>query len=101
MFADPSFSVLQFPSAKISGISCPYWIVFRKDATGQAQRLKTILLGPETGWSATREREIGRILGYDEADIDAFVAHVGATSKRITGQNKTPRQSARGFRIKS
>lgn len=78
MSADPSFSVLQFPSPKIAGISCPYWIVFHTDAEAQAKRLKALVLAPKTGWVAEHEREVGRILGYDEADIDAFIAHVGA-----------------------
>lgn len=78
MSADPSFSVLRFQSRKVAGIIGPYWIVFHSDAEAQVKRLKALVLAPNTGWVAEHEREIGRILGYDEANIDAFIAHVGA-----------------------
>lgn len=77
--ADPSFSCLTFRSVEKKKMTVPVWIVFHKGAEAQAKWLKTLVLAPPVGWSAAHERAIGRIWGYDEADIDAFIAQVGAT----------------------
>jgi hypothetical protein len=77
--ADPSFSCLRFSAVQKRGISVPVWIVFHKNAEVQAKQLKALVQQPPNGWKTAHEREVGRILGYNEADIDAFIAHVGAT----------------------
>jgi hypothetical protein len=77
--ADPSFLAMVFQSCELHGISVPCWIAYRVGFEKQAQRLKSLVLDPSTGWHKAREYEIGRILGYRDEDIEAFVAHVGAT----------------------
>jgi hypothetical protein len=76
--ANPLFLTMTFRSREILGISVPCWIICRQGCAAQAKRLKELVLNPPAKWNAHYEREVGRILGYRDCDIDAFIAHVGA-----------------------
>lgn len=53
-------------------------IFYRLGHLDDAQRLMEIATNPCTR-DPEIEREIGRLLGYQEWEIDAFITHVGAT----------------------
>lgn len=42
---------------------------------GRIDALRTILSRSDTAWTVECDREIGRLLGYSEADIEAFIDH--------------------------
>ncbi|MCP1660646.1 hypothetical protein [Neisseria perflava] len=65
-----------FPKFGFTGM-----IIFCPKSRQQAERLKSLLLDSVgRGFVVETEREIGRILGYTEADIETYLRHI--TRKR-------------------
>ncbi|MDO4997693.1 MAG: hypothetical protein Q4E16_03510 [Neisseria sp.] len=55
------------------------WIVYESNSHNDALRLQDLIVASVgKGFLAEREREIGRILGYSEAAIDAYIEKMSA-----------------------
>jgi hypothetical protein len=64
---------------KVNGNPSEAYIYFRKGAESEANKLKDIAekYGGYLAWDATEEdsRQIGKLLGYTQEDIDKYIEH--------------------------
>ncbi len=65
-----------------SGKSYPVLFVHRDGHEEDARRLCLMTRDPPKGFQPDHERAVGHILGYTDAQIDAFLAHVHPKSRR-------------------
>lgn len=70
------FETLLFQSPPKKGVSVPVVIAFERQYHRTALRLKKLYEeGTTSTFDEEREKEIGKILGYSEAEISAYITH--------------------------
>ena len=65
----------------IQALPIEAYIIYCPGCEQQAETLERLLLGSiGKGFNPATEREIGRILGYSERDIEAYIRHIQRSS---------------------
>lgn len=78
-FLENGFDVIEFEQSHHRNFAYHTDIFFRRSHRKWAERLKIIVQDTQSGIDASREHEIGRILGYSSHEVDAYIAHASGS----------------------
>lgn len=75
-FLAEGYKLLKFRQFTHEGAAYYTRIVYRPSHAKDAQRLQALVTENHRGIDPLRKHEIGKILGYTHAEVEAFLAHV-------------------------